>query len=96
MPVKAVDLGQVSSHVLGRRVRLLFRKREIPETFTALTHTHVQLSVAQVKSVVRSLFCPKSGRLHRGWTPAGTGSSCSTSPATPRLETRGGDKYKQV
>lgn len=39
MPVKAVDLGQVSSHVLGRRVRLLFRKREIPETFTALTHT---------------------------------------------------------
>lgn len=94
MPVKAVDLGQVSSYVLGRRVRLLFRKREIPETFSALTR--VQLSVAQVKCVVRSLFCPISGRLRRGWTPAGTGSSCSTSPAMPRLETRGADKYKQV
>ncbi len=92
VPVEAVDLGQVSRHVLRRRVRLLFRENQ---TFPPLMHTYSSLCVSDNACVVCSLFYPRSARLHHDWTPADTGSSCSTSPETLRLETRDGEDGKK-
>lgn len=78
MPVQAVDLGQVSSQVLHRRVGFLFRQEDRSEV--------VQLPDQSQNPQDISPSCPRCVRLRHGWTPADVGSSGSTSPEQLQLK----------